>query len=326
MISPAALALLLVVGCGKHEASDAAPNGCEVTSTGAESKYVLNAITLPQQRTDFAIDLNGDGRLDNQLGSLVGALAANNLDSQASNDAVLAAGKLVVLLDENAADLMSDACGSATIEMGNDTAAAPLFDGTDSFTADTTFPGGAFRGPISASAFESESPAATTRPVSLSIKLVLFPGATPVRLDLVGAHLHFVRSDTQVTGGQLQGAIRQTEVQSSLVPALAASLNSSISADPMSPTSVSLLQVFDTGGAADLACTNTCRNPDLTCAQANDGVIAVCEVGTNAIIKNVLNPDVQLFDATGAYHPNPANTVKDSLSVGLGFTAVPASF
>ncbi len=297
-----------------------------MTSTGAESKDVLNAITVPQQRTDFALDLNGDGRLDNQFGSFVGALASNNIDLQGAIDTTLAAGEDVVLLDEKAADLQSDACGSASLQMGNDTTTAPLFDGTDSFTADATFPGGVFRGPISAGTFHSESPAATTQPVSLSIKLALFPGGTPVRLNLIAAQVHFVRSGNQITGGQLHGAIRQDEVQNAFVPALAASFNASISANPTSSTSQSLLQLFDTGGTADLACTNTCRNPDLTCAQANDGVISVCEVATNAIIGAIINPDVQLFDATGAFHPNPANILKDSLSVGLGFTAVPASF
>jgi hypothetical protein len=64
-----------------------------------------------------------------------------------------------------------------------------------------------------------------------------------------------------------------------------------------------------------------------TCAQAGDGVISTCEVATNSIIKNILAPDVQMFSNDGlTYAPNPANTHKDSLSVGVGFTAVKATF
>jgi hypothetical protein len=40
----------------------------------------------------------------------------------------------------------------------------------------------------------------------------------------------------------------------------------------------------------------------------------------------VLAPDVQIYDANGNYAPNPLNTVKDSLSVGIGFTAVAANY
>jgi hypothetical protein len=54
--------------------------------------------------------------------------------------------------------------------------------------------------------------------------------------------------------------------------------------------------------------------------------IDICEVATSGLIQNVLAPDVQMFDAAGNYHPNPTNANKDSLSIGLGFTAVPATF
>jgi hypothetical protein len=33
-----------------------------------------------------------------------------------------------------------------------------------------------------------------------------------------------------------------------------------------------------------------------------------------------------MFDSGGNYHPNPMNTNKDSLSLGLGFTAVKAMY
>ena len=87
-----------------------------------------------------------------------------------------------------------------------------------------------------------------------------------------------------------------------------------------------ILQIFDFGGTADAQCGTTCRNPNGTCAVKSDGRISYCEVSTNAIIKNVLAPDVDLFDTAGNYRPNPANTDKDSLSVGFAFIAVGAKF
>ena len=62
------------------------------------------------------------------------------------------------------------------------------------------------------------------------------------------------------------------------------------------------------------------------CAVKGDRKIDVCEVATAGLIQNVLAPDIQMFDANGNYHPNPDNTHKDSLSLGLGFSAVTATF
>jgi hypothetical protein len=326
-VAPAALGLLLLVSaCGSGSDAKRSDAGCVVPTTGARARYVLNTLTLPQQRTDFALDLNGDGRLDDALGNLVGALAANNLDLQAGLDAAVAAGEEIVLLDLEANDLQSSSCAAAHLQMGADPAPPPAFDGTDVLTTDPAFPGGAFRGALTGGAFVAESPATTTRPVSMSLELPLFPGVAPVRLDLVGAHLEFVRSGGLVTGGRLHGALRNADVQSVFVPGLAASLNAVVVANPGGTTAQQILAIFDTGGTAETACSTTCRNLDGSCAVAHDGAISTCEVATNPIIRNVLNPDVQLFDAGGSYRPNPANTTKDSFSVGLGFTAVPATF
>src|SRR3954454_22060353 len=52
--------------------------------------YVVDAITLPEQRADFAFDLNGDERPDDQLGNIAGAFTAQNIDMQAGMSRALA--------------------------------------------------------------------------------------------------------------------------------------------------------------------------------------------------------------------------------------------
>src|SRR4051812_14020833 len=69
-----------------------APPEC-VVPTAQTTNYTVGAITLPQQRIDFARDLNGDGRLDNQLGNLVGAFMGGGIDIQAAVSIVLADGR-----------------------------------------------------------------------------------------------------------------------------------------------------------------------------------------------------------------------------------------
>jgi hypothetical protein len=113
--------------------------------------------------------------------------------------------------------------------------------------------------------------------------------------------------------GQLNGAIKEADVQSKLIPAAAAALDQAVTANPTSPQSMQILAVFDIGCSSNMSL-------------KNDGHVAVCEVAQNSIIQNVLTADVQLFDSNGNYHPNPANTNKDSLSVGFGFTAAGATF
>jgi hypothetical protein len=47
--------------------------------------YLVNNVTLPLARLDYAIDLNGDGLADNNLGQLLGALASQNYAPNPAN-------------------------------------------------------------------------------------------------------------------------------------------------------------------------------------------------------------------------------------------------
>lgn len=49
------------------------------------------------------------------------------------------------------------------------------------------------------------------------------------------------------------------------------------------------------------------------------------EVRENDLIAALLSPDVDLLDSDGAFKPR-TDGIKDALSLGLGFTAVTASF
>ena len=103
-------------------------------------------------------------------------------------------------------------------------------------------------------------------------------------------------------------------VQQNLVPSLATTLTALIAADPASSRSRQIAAIFDTGG---------CINPNGTPARAGDGIIDICEVSDNPLIASLLAPDLQMRDAAGRYAPVPGGTARDSLSLGLGFSAVP---
>jgi hypothetical protein len=309
-----------------------APPDVTMVSTMNPAQYVANSLTVPLDRMQFSMDLNGDGKPDNQLGNIIGALSANNLNTQDGVDQSVCKGSVVLLMRTNSNDatFQSDDQSGAFINVGkpfayvdtnmdgkceaSPTDVTPKYDGTDSFTTDTSsFQGAQFAGRITNGLFSSNNPATTTHPVAIDLQLPLVSGAAPVTLNIIGAHIQFRVSSGKIMSGQINGAIKSTDVMNTIIPNVATLLNQRVTANPTGSTEKQILQIFDIG------CTG---HPEYKM----DGMIETCEVSDNSIIKNVLNPDVQMFDASGNYHPNPANTMKDSLSLGLGFTAVKATY
>jgi hypothetical protein len=290
---------------------------------GMEAKYVANTVMVPQQRSDYAIDLNGDGRVDNQLGNIIGALTGAGLNTQDGVNNAIMQGNLILLLDQTGSDLTNNDCAAAKVQVGKQmTMPAPKFDGSDTLTVDTSIGGGSLFGKITSSAFVSNNPATATTNYQISIQLPLVSGAAPVQLNISGARISFTKMGNGLMKGQINGAIKSTDVQNTIIPNVANLLTMRLMTDPTSSTSMQIKQLFDVGDGNG----GNCTNPDGSMGVPNDGKIATCEVSMNSIIKNVLAPDVQMFDASGNYKPNAANTMKDSLSLGLAFTAVQASF
>lgn len=335
MISLLSLLPLTFAACGgsnNNNGNPPASTDCTPTGGTNMAKYVTNTVTVPQTKSDFAIDLNGDNRVDNQLGSIVSILKTENLSVQDGVTQAVTAGTLVILGTETSMDatFQTDSCASTKIQLGDSTTAPPKYDGTDTFTASTSAAPGTFNGPITGGKFKSSNPVTTKAPVSLTILLPLIAGAAPVELDVEGAQITYNRDAAgAVTGGELHGFLTQKSVQSKVVPNVAMLLTSKVGEANPTSTDMQIGSIFDTGGAASpagSACGATCTNPDGTCATAGDKIISICEVSTNNLIQQVLAPDIQMFDAQGNYAPNAANTTKDSLSLGLGFTFVKASF
>ena len=205
----------------------------------------------------------------------------------------------------------------------------PKFDGTGMFTVDGSMTASNFFGVLAGGKFKSNQPATTKVPVNITINVSLISGAPPLGLIVQGAEFEFTTGTDMASGkpglldGRIHGAIKNADVQNTIIPAVAALLTGRIC-----PTG------FDAMGACK-ACDLTGSNGQIAgifdtgmcgTAKAMDCKIDTCEVAQNSIIMAVLAPDVQLFDANGAWAPSKANTMKDSLSLGLAFTAVQAVF
>ena len=153
--------------------------------------------------------------------------------------------------------------------------------------------------------------------LGIALSTAMLPGS-PILWPLNGAHVTFktgIDSASKAPGllaGEIHGSIKNTDVQSIVVPAFAGQLTTLIQQNPNSARAMSLSAVFDTGGCGQ--------------AQARDQKIDPCEVAQSPLFAQGLAPDVQIFDGSGNYAPSPGNAKKDSISLGIGFTAVKASF
>jgi hypothetical protein len=336
LISAFAIAGALA-GCGGDDAIPAVTMGPPAGSPKAQ--YVVSKLLIPTSRMTFGMDLNGDGTKDNQLGNILGTLKSQGLDTQASVDVAVSTGEVVILLDELSIDptFSADSGAQADVFIGNSLPMGSMLDvtGKGMFTVNTAPGKGTFLGRIANSVFNSNSPVTAKVPVQATLALPLVMGGMPVQLSVTAAHLQFTRSGTGLMMGQLNGAVSNTDVQNTIIPSVAKVLDDRVTKDPTGGQNGQILSIFDNGGAADAACGTTCKNPagsvraDGTaspmCAAKGDGHIDLCEVSTNSIIKGLLTGDVQLFQ-NGAYSPQANPTAKDSLSLGVGFEAVKATF
>jgi hypothetical protein len=279
-------------------------------------KFYIDTVTVPQTKMQYAYDLNGDNKVDNALGGIIGALKAQMVDAQVSVDAALSTGNVVMLVTESSSDAtyMNDSCATSVVSTGKN-----QMPNTGAYMIDTTLAQGNFTGTLTSAAFDSTT-SRMPPDVQMILPLPILPGQV-IKVPIHGAHVQYSAMTAGVTAGRLNGGVTKQDIDAVVVPGVAAGFDTQVQMDPGSQNSMTILTLFDVGNGNG----GNCVNPDGTMGMPNDMRIATCEVAGSQIIQTLLAPDVQLFQG-GAYNPNPANTAKDSLSLGLAFTGVPSSF
>ncbi len=296
-----------VMGCSLQPAP--AQPECQAVGTNVRT-FDVDALLLPVARASYAIDLNGDQVVDNQIGDVVSALTGSGIPLQAVVNDAFKAGKVHLRLQVTS----TDAAQVNAVQAG-----ASLSD------LSLAGSGGSFCARLSEGAFDAPNPAQVTTPETISITLPFFDD---VVVDLAGAHVEFTINGDRATG-RLHGGISAAQITDRVMPAIADFMTRKVQGDPLSALSKELASIFDSGGEPDDSCAPRlgCRNPpppvgNGACALPNDGIVDACEISTDAIAKNILAPDVQLFSEDGSvYQPSAGNAHKDSLSVGIAFTA-----
>jgi hypothetical protein len=268
-------------------------------------QYVTDTMTFGRsvaEANGYGFDLNGDYRADNVLGSVFAGLS-NVVDVSTPMTAALQSGDVVLLHALRAPrSLARDPTATWQVFLGAPTP-APLLTGGGSFVVDPGAPAGTvLRGAITIGEF-------TGGPGTVPVRLGLVQGRPPVELHLSAARIQADCNASGCTHGKLGGAIPETEVDTLLIPVLAGALQAVIDAscsisspDPCSAQARQLLDIFDTN---------------------DDFAITADELRASPILTAVLAPDLDLATAAGS----PGHDgVKESVSLGLGFTAKYASF
>ncbi len=304
LVVNAVLILLLLAACGvlnPAAQAAAAPTAVVLPATGVQYYFVSDKLLLPttQAQTEmYALNVDGDaqGQVDNKFGDLLTLLlsAAPSLELQSNLDQAVTAGQLVSLHVMKTDDPSADSNVSWSIFQGQMPQSPPIFDGADNLMIDSASPVNLpINGSLTGGHFSGG-------PGTSRIKIFLMDQTVDV--NLVGIRLETDVSSAGCANGKMGGGVTVDEFRGTVLPAIAAGLNQIIKVnDAVSST---LLQAFDSD---------------------NNGSITTDELEGNPILMIAISPDLDLFDASGNFNPNQ-DGVKDSYSLGIGFTCVPAVF
>ncbi len=300
---------MLLIACGDASEEASLDKG-GLGGSPVLHRWIIDGQHLPATSAEaqaLGLDVDGDGSVDNQLGNVLAALAAQGWGGQAATDEAIDRGSILLLAE---ADVTDPTAASFTTYLGEDPQPAPCsgpgdpvcrrhLDGTGSFEVSAS---SSYHPPLTGQLSGGVLVASSGY---VEISTVLFGGGAPVVLDLLGARVRL----EMVTGGSIgpsviAGAITTAQRDTRIYPALHGSFAAQVAADcagtpppdcgcASGSTGRTLLQLFDTA--------------------PTDCAITVAEVSGNALIQSLFAPDVTIKG-------------QSALSIGFGVTAVQAAF
>ncbi|MDB4954806.1 MAG: hypothetical protein JWO36_2375 [Myxococcales bacterium] len=217
--------LAVVVGCTSTDSNDVVG-----PYTGPVRRYVVDGFTLPHNGSDAratADDLDGDGVVDNRLGTTIGVLDENGYTTTHAAD-MIAAGVVSSSVEIVADDLMTDPTVAVT------------YLGTDQ--DNSTLAGGAFV----AGSFASNRTYTTHVPGRATLRLPVLADADPAELELDGMEVDLV-PDGRSLGG-LDATIRGGVAHTTLEAATVAGIGQMLATNPGDYSSLAKILDFDGDG------------------------------------------------------------------------------
>lgn len=305
------------------------PKACTRNAPGSLYQYVTNNVYLPSGVMTYGIDIDGNGKADNQFAKLTGVIGSQ-VDLQTPITAAVRSGDLLLGLAVRAASF-NNACAAVDSIPLAKLVPPPRFDGTDQLSPQAVPLAalyGAIGDPLPDTPTGNPSGQLSTvlsakltnqDPQSLTLQIPLWLGALP--LTLQGVHVQARIDDRGLLSGQLHGAISMTDVDTKILPTMATLSTLAINRDPNGSTAKTIIQLFEdqnnpVSQKKCMVAADCCATSPMTCK------ILPAEVAGPAL----LAPDVEVFDAAGRWAPVPNGANKNGLSVGMGFTAVRATY
>jgi hypothetical protein len=285
-----------------------------VEPRGAHHHYIVDRIHLPLDpcaALDDALDLDGDGRADNELGLALAALGGNGVAFQQSIDASIADGSTTILVDLQADDLVDAPATGLTLAWGR----RYDLDGTAAYATDSSAPANPpFVGAIETGTFRGAA-GAMSIPFS-------FGGATTFALDLIGARVVATQLATSAIGGEsaggaiVAGAISIDDLDGVLVPALQRAIVPIVERDCCGAATSPGSATCDASATPACGCIAGSFGETILQvidASPRDCTVSVAEIANNSLMQSVLAPDVSIGG-------------RPAISFGVRVSAVAASF
>ncbi|MBK8479565.1 MAG: hypothetical protein IPL40_00065 [Proteobacteria bacterium] len=270
--------------------SDAASSSTGCTTNCRD--FVVNRLLLPTATKSYAIDLTGDGKVDNEFRtSLTFVASLSDGDFQTQVDESVFEGKTLLTLRMRAADFANTSNAQGQLWLADDQtccdsndlaacgleAAARCFNGSHLFTPAANSPNDLlFGGKITTGAFD-------LGPAKLQLELTMADTIRPI-LTIEQAHIRGTLTGTTITSGIIAGAFNVDQLLQVAVDLG----NATLVEKPTGSTADTIRSTFQLGAGQQLT-------------------LAI--VRGNLLVKELFHADL----------PN------NRMSIGLGFTAVGAT-
>lgn len=319
--------MLLALGACNPSTESARPSPANgVCDNTARSQFVAKQLTLPSLTRSYAMDLDGDGSRDNHFQPLFAGLQAAGFHPQALVNNMVTRGKGMTLVEVLGSARTSGCSATVRLQPALQPATPPKYDGKDAFSVQPGHSALSLEGTVADGTLGTTLPAdlQSTEVTPLRIYINLIDGVT-VPLDLYGVQLEGTMSDDGTLEGELHAVLRKQDIDEQIIPAMAQALTAKVHKDPADPMAQAIVSFFEDPDSATSKA--KCEaEPERCCAQSPTTCdISVAELRENTLLMQSLEPDVQMFQ-DGVWNPTPEGTAKDSLSIGFGISAVPASF
>jgi len=313
----------LAVACGGDETTGPGTgndgNGNDTTPADYANRagYVFDDIVVPtseSQAKELALDIDGNGTKDNALGKVISTLLSFSSDSdvQGNLDQAVAEGE-VILIANLAYESFESSNGLMNLYQGDNPSNEPCagdvcgkhLDGSTGFDISAASPlDNQIAGALNAGVFRG-SHGKVTIPLPL--------GDTLTTLSVIEAATVVEASETSMLDGLLGGGITKDEIDNKLLPAVAELIQNQ-TADECT-------------GSAPNCCDEGSNGATIMSLfdENGDCTVTAMELQNNALLQNLLAPDLDLLDESGKINPG-SDGVLDSLSLGVGYSAVGARF